>query len=63
MNEKRLGEMKMDEKMAEAGGMTCQEGKLGKDDFRGVDCEGCGTRVALQDVDEVFHFFNVLASH
>ena len=38
-------------------------GVMGKDDFKGVDCEGCGTRVAVVDTDEVYHFFNVLSSH
>lgn len=31
--------------------------------YRPVYCEVCNTQVAVYDKDEVFHFFNVLASH
>lgn len=25
-----------------------------------VECEECGTRIGVQDLDEVYHFFNVI---
>lgn len=28
-----------------------------------VKCTVCSTQIAVQDQDEVYHFFNVLASH
>lgn len=36
----------------------------GKDDsFHPVQCSVCKTGVAVYDTDEIYHFFNVLASH
>ena len=32
------------------------------DAYREVTCEGCGTVVGVMDDDDVYHFFNVLAS-
>lgn len=34
-----------------------------KDLFHPVKCDRCSTQVAVYDKDEVYHFFNVLASH
>lgn len=34
-----------------------------KDIFHPVQCSICKTEVAVVDLDEVYHFFNVLASH
>lgn len=34
-----------------------------KDVFHPIFCEICKTEVGVQDNDEVFHFFNVLASY
>lgn len=31
--------------------------------YYGVKCDVCCTQVAVYDQDEVYHFFNVLASH
>ena len=31
--------------------------------FNPVKCNQCSTQVAMFDSDEVYHFFNVLASH
>ena len=31
--------------------------------YFGVKCDACGTQVAVYDQEEVYHFFNVLASH
>lgn len=31
--------------------------------YHPVLCTECSTEVAVMDKDEVFHFFNVLASH
>ena len=31
--------------------------------YHPVMCTECSTEVAVYDKDEVFHFFNVLASH
>lgn len=31
--------------------------------YYGVKCDVCRTQVAVYDQDEVYHFFNVLASH
>ena len=31
--------------------------------FNPVKCNQCSTQVAMYDSDEVYHFFNVLASH
>lgn len=31
--------------------------------YHPVRCEVCNTQVAVYDNDEVYHFFNVLASH
>lgn len=31
--------------------------------YHPVHCEVCNTHIAMFDTDEVFHFFNVLASH
>ena len=43
-----------------------QEEKMAVDalqeDFNPVRCSECNTEVAVYDKDEVFHFFNVLAS-
>ncbi|EDQ91654.1 uncharacterized protein MONBRDRAFT_14587, partial [Monosiga brevicollis MX1] len=33
-----------------------------EDDFHPVHCTECNTIVAMYDLDEVYHFFNVLAS-
>jgi hypothetical protein len=33
-----------------------------KDKFHPVSCEECSTVVGVRDFDEVYHFFNVLAS-
>ena len=34
-----------------------------KDLFNPVRCSECSTVVGVYDTDEVYHFFNVLASH
>ena len=31
--------------------------------FNPVKCSKCSTQVAVYDTDEIFHFFNVVASH
>ena len=31
--------------------------------FNPVKCSKCSTQVAVYDADEIFHFFNVVASH
>ena len=33
-----------------------------EDDFYPVQCSECSTVVAMQDLDEVYHFFNIIAS-
>jgi len=33
------------------------------EEFHPVKCDQCGTEIAMYDKDEVYHFFNVLASH
>ena len=43
-----------------AGGM--EERSTAEDLFHPVRCSECNTEVAVIDKDEVFHFFNVLAS-
>lgn len=40
-------------------GMEKQEEEI----YHPVKCTECSTEVAVLDKDEVFHFFNVLASH
>lgn len=40
-----------------------QEGGTDEDKFHPVRCEECNTVVAVIDDDEVYHFFNVLASY
>lgn len=35
----------------------------GDDDFHPVHCSVCDTEVAAFDKDEVYHFFNILASN
>ena len=39
------------------------ESSIVGDDFHPVTCTACGTRVAVYDKDEIYHFFHVLASH
>ncbi|OZJ05486.1 hypothetical protein BZG36_01625 [Bifiguratus adelaidae] len=41
-----------------------QDGTNGSSDeyYHAVRCEQCGTHVAMMDCDEVYHFFNVLAT-
>ena len=34
----------------------------GEEDYHPVHCAECNTEIAVYDKDEVFHFFNVLAS-
>ena len=34
-----------------------------EDKYNPVKCTECGTVVAMYDQDEVYHFFNILASH
>ena len=34
-----------------------------QDVYHPVKCTECGTEVAVYDKDEIYHFFNVLASH
>lgn len=41
-----------------AGGKEEEE----EEDYHPVHCSECNTQVAVYDKDEVFHFFNVLAS-
>jgi len=36
---------------------------LGEDQFYSVRCAECDTQVAVYDKDEIYYFFNVLASH
>ena len=52
-------------KQAEAGSDDVNNpGHLpGGDSFNPVKCKVCKTEVAVYDTDEVYHFFNVLASH
>lgn len=33
------------------------------DEFHPVKCDHCSTEVAMYDKDEIYHFFNVMASH
>jgi hypothetical protein len=33
------------------------------EDYNPVKCEQCSTEVAVYDKDEIYHFFNVIASH
>ena len=40
--------------------------KTGSDDddyYHPVACDTCKTEVAMYDKDEIYHFFNVVASH
>lgn len=37
-------------------------GGEGGEAYHPVVCESCGTELAMQDEDEVVHFFNVIAS-
>eukprot|EP00850_Spirogloea_muscicola_P004502 SM000019S05046 [mRNA] locus=s19:661014:661783:- [translate_table: standard] len=46
---------------ASASAATAQDQEAGV--LRPVYCAECGTRVAAMDVDEVYHFFNVLPSY
>lgn len=38
------------------------KGEDGDEYFYKVTCETCGIQVAMLDEDEVYHFFNVIAS-
>lgn len=40
-----------------------QEKQEEEEIYHPVKCTECSTEVAVLDKDEVFHFFNVLASH
>jgi hypothetical protein len=42
---------------------TFQSDSDSRDIFNPVKCQVCDTQVAVYDTDEVYHFFNVLASH
>lgn len=37
--------------------------ELDQEEYHPVKCEVCNTQVAVFDKDEIYHFFNVLASH
>ena len=39
------------------------QGSSSDDKYNPVTCTQCHTEVGVYDTDEVFHFFNVLASH
>jgi hypothetical protein len=41
---------------------AARTGPVAEDDFNPVHCNECGTIVAMYDVDEVYHFYNVIAS-
>lgn len=38
-------------------------GAASMDHYHPVTCSECSSEVAVYDTDEVYHFFNVLASH
>ena len=40
-----------------------QAGEENNEDFNPVKCTECNTVVAVYDKDEIYHFFNVLASY
>lgn len=42
---------------------TLAAGGAPGESYHPVKCEQCNTEVAVYDQEEVFHFFNVLASH
>ena len=48
-------------KKGEGGSSEGEEGEA-DESFHPVHCSECNTEVAMYDRDEVFHFFNVLAS-
>lgn len=54
---KRSRKRKKGQATAETTGVDCD------DRFHPVKCEVCNTVVAVYDDDEVYHFFNVLASY
>lgn len=47
---------------AETAGSSVEQSSESKDKFHPVSCEECDTVVGVADMDEVYHFFNVLAS-
>lgn len=47
----------------EAEAEAAPEGMEAGEAYHPVCCSECSTEVAVLDRDEVFHFFNVLASH
>lgn len=46
-----------------ADGVEMDVGNKGEDSFHPVKCMECTTEVGVMDKDEVYHFFNVIASH
>jgi hypothetical protein len=46
-----------------------QKGRKGRvithpdQEYHPVRCDQCKTEIAMYDTDEVYHFFNVVASH
>lgn len=57
---KRRGHKKMRPNHEDAAEQAKTEGE---EIYHPVMCTECSTEVAVCDKDEVFHFFNVLASH
>ena len=43
--------------------LTTIAGAASTDRYHPVTCSECSSEVAVYDTDEVYHFFNVLASH
>ncbi|XP_024125979.1 E2F-associated phosphoprotein isoform X1 [Oryzias melastigma] len=51
------------EKRKRRRGRRAEDGQAAAETYRPVQCSQCSTEVAVFDKDEVYHFFNILASH
>ncbi|RUS75331.1 hypothetical protein EGW08_016920 [Elysia chlorotica] len=60
-NKKKKGKKKSQQQATDTGSTSTTS--TSKDLFNPVRCSECGTVVGVYDTDEVYHFFNVLASH
>ena len=54
--------MQVKEKRDKKSKKLSQEESSLEEDFHPVHCAECDTVVAMQDLDEVYHFFNIIAS-
>ncbi|CAL8303481.1 unnamed protein product [Boreogadus saida] len=53
----------LEEAPAPRGGAPGPRGMAGEEVYHPVQCSECSTEVAVVDQEDVFHFFNILASH